>query len=65
MKREVPEWTRTPAGAWEYYQSLTFEERTALAFVIDLERRRMQDMARDVLQDLEKRYGVSGSDSPS
>lgn len=53
---ESAEWVRTPAAALTYYLSLTFEEQTALAFVIDWHRRTVQKQMKELIRQMELQY---------
>lgn len=55
-ERESADWARTPAAAWDYYNSLTFDEQTALAFVIDQQRRLVREHMAQVRDELKGRF---------
>jgi hypothetical protein len=49
-------WAETPETAMSFYLSLTFEQQTALAYVIDWQRRESRERAAELIEKLRAEY---------
>lgn len=59
-----PHWADTPDGAMAHYLSLTFEEQTALAFVIDWQRKTVQRQSAALIAELKAEYAERQKENP-
>lgn len=55
----VADWARSPVAALEHFLSMPYEEQIALEYVINWNRRTMQDRAAELLKQLEAEYAAS------
>lgn len=53
------DWVRTPETALAFYLSLTFEQQTALAFVIDWQRREARRHGAALIEQMRAEYEAS------
>lgn len=56
--QQVADWSESPDEALAFYLSMTFAQQTALAYVIDWQRRETQRQAIDMVERMRSEYAA-------